>query len=65
MRGKKSAAMPPKKRPDLFQIRLRYGQGGDFSGGEERKIALVMRGRDRRQARQDFEQKQQPMLRPS
>ena len=62
MRRKKSPAIPPKKRPDLFQIRLRDGQRRELRGGEKRKIAFLMRRRDLRQARQNFEQKQQPML---
>ena len=56
--------MPPKQRPDLLQVGLGDGQGRNFVRGEKRKIALAMRRRDRRQARQDFEQKQQPMPLP-
>lgn len=61
VRGKKTAAMPPEQRPDLFAIRLREPERIERGPGEKLEPSLAMRRRRGGQARFDLEEKHQPV----
>jgi hypothetical protein len=61
MGGKKTAAMPPEQRPNLFGIRLRDWERRNLGGGKKAESAFAMRARQFLKARPDLEQKHQPM----
>jgi hypothetical protein len=64
MRGKKTAAMTPEKRPDLFPVGHRQRQRIEFLAGNEGENTLAVFVREVIKLAFDFEEKHQPMALP-